>query len=68
MELYDKLIKEIFAAAGKYRSFAYAPEKVCKMTDAGTLILSKETAYEPGAQPLPAVNAVLSPQPSAIVS
>lgn len=59
MELYDKLIKEISDAAGECRSFAYDSEKVCRMTDAGTLILSKETAYELGAQPLPAVNAVL---------
>lgn len=59
MELYDKLINEIFDAADGSRIFPYAKEKVCKMTDAGTLILSKETAYELGAQPLPAVNAVL---------
>lgn len=59
MELYDKLIKDIFAAAGEGRTFAYDEKKACGMTDAGTLILSKETAFEYGAPPLPAVNTVL---------
>lgn len=59
MELYDKLIKEIFDAAGECRGFDHAPSKACEMTDAGTLILLKEAAFEFGAQPLPAINAVL---------
>ncbi len=59
MEIYDKLIDEIFDLAGDCRSYCFDRSKVCEMTDAGTLILSKETAFEYGAQPLPAINSVL---------
>ena len=59
MELYDRLISDIFAAAGECKTCIYDKSNVCAMTDAGTLILSRETAFEFGAPPLPAINAVL---------
>ena len=59
MEIYNNLIHDIFELTSGCRSFDFDSSKVCKMTDAGTIILSKESAFEFGAQPLPAISSVL---------
>ena len=59
MDLYNGFINEINGIAANGRSFPYVPGQACPMTDSGTLILSKDSAFELGGAGLPAVNATL---------
>lgn len=59
MELYNKLIEEITASLPKSRKYPFSKEEVCKKTDSGTIILSKDSAFEFGGGALPAVNTAL---------
>lgn len=58
MELYDELIREVMTSVRPDREWAYDPGEVCRQTDSGTLILSKDSAFEFGGSALPAVNGI----------
>lgn len=59
MEIYDKLIKELTEAVTGSRRFPHEAKAACPQTGSGTLILSKETAYELGAMGYPATGSAL---------
>ncbi len=59
MELYDKLIAEIFSSLPDRAEYTYSPSEVCALTDSGTLVLSKDSAFEYGGGALPAINSTL---------
>lgn len=59
MDLYNGFIDGILGSTQGCPFFPYDPAEVCRRTDSGTLILSKEAAFELGGMGLPAVSSTL---------
>lgn len=59
MNFYERLIEETMSQINSGHTFAYARGEACKVSDNGSLILSRETAFEFGGSSLPATGMTL---------
>lgn len=59
MEIYNQLIGDTLKMLTGEKVFSYKAEECCKTCEKGTLIFSKDSAFELGGSALPAVNMTL---------